>query len=252
MYLEVNNLTVIYDKAVVLKEVSFLVNTGELVGVVGPNGAGKSTALNAVAGLVKWEIDTLKGTTIGKITLSGSVILNGEEIIGMPAHEIAKRGLTLCPERGKPLREMTVRKNLEAGAYMIKDKKSVTESLEWIYKLFPILKAREKQVAGVLSGGERAMLAISRSLMSQAKLMLIDEPSVGLAATHERLRARDCRRRTAGWCYDDPAVDAALPLHVRPQGSAAVISDRGYAVLAIGPSALREQRGAYGRTRRCH
>ena len=181
MYLEVKDLTVIYDRATVLNGVSFRVNDGELVGIVGPNGAGKTTTLRAVAGLIKWEIDTLKGTSIGKITFRGSVILDGENIFGFPSHIIAQRGLSLCPERGRPLREMRVRENLDMGAYLIKDRKEVMEHREKVYKLFPILQKREKQVAGTLSGGERAMLAIGRSFMAQAKLMLIDEPSVGLA-----------------------------------------------------------------------
>ena len=181
MYLEVKNVTVIYDRAIVLNEVSLQIDSGVLVGLVGPNGAGKSTLLRAMSGLVKWEQDTLKGTTIGKITLEGSVIFDGEEMIGLPAHEIVKRGLILAPERGMPFREMTVLENLKAGAYLTKNKRMVKESLEKVYHLFPVLETRQNQVSGTLSGGERAMLAIGRSLMSETKLLLIDEPSVGLA-----------------------------------------------------------------------
>ena len=182
MYLEVKDLTVLYDRAMVLNEVSLHVDSGELVSLVGPNGAGKSTLLRAMAGLVKWEKDTLKGTVLGKITLEGSVIFDGEEMMKLPAHEIAKRGLILCPERGRPFREMTVLENLEAGAYLCKDKKVMRGKPEERYIiLFPILKKRENQISGTLSGGERTMLAIGRALMSQAKLLLIDEPSTGLA-----------------------------------------------------------------------
>ncbi len=181
MYLEVNKLTLIYDRAVVLNEVSFRVDIGELVSLVGPNGAGKTSCLRAVAGLVKWDIDTLKGTTLGKITFEGSVIFNGEEIMKFPANEITKRGLTLCPERGRLFREMTVRENLAIGAYLSKNKMVICGNLEKVYSLFPILKQREKQVSGTLSGGERTMLSIGRALMSEAKLLLIDEPSTGLA-----------------------------------------------------------------------
>lgn len=181
MYLEVRGLTVLYDRAMVLNEVSLHVDTGELVSLVGPNGAGKSTLLCAMAGLVKWEKDTLKGTVLGKITLEGSVLFEGEELMKLPAYEIAKRGFILCPERGRPFREMTVRENLEAGAYLCKDKRVKGESLKTVYFLFPILEKRQNQISGTLSGGERAMLSIGRALMSQVKLLLIDEPSTGIA-----------------------------------------------------------------------
>jgi branched-chain amino acid transport system ATP-binding protein len=181
VYLEVRDLTVLYDTAMVLNEVSLRVETGELVGLVGPNGAGKSTLLRAIAGLVKWEKDTLRGTVVGKITLQGRVLFDGEEMTQLPAHEIAKRGLILCPERGRPFREMTVLDNLETGAYLCKDKELVSQSLEKVFRLFPVLKKRETQISGTLSGGERTMLSIGRALMSQAKFLLIDEPSVGLA-----------------------------------------------------------------------
>jgi branched-chain amino acid transport system ATP-binding protein len=179
-YLEVNNLSVLYDRAMVLNGLSLHVDSGELVGLVGPNGAGKSTLLNALSGLVKWQIETLKGTVSGKITLTGSVMFDGEELIKMPAHQIAKKGLILCPERGRPFREMTVKENLEVGALFV-DPKSANQNLEKVYTLFPVLKKRASQFAGTLSGGERTMLSIGRSLMSNPKLLLIDEPSVGLA-----------------------------------------------------------------------
>ena len=181
MYLSIKDLSVLYDRAMVLNKVSLQVDVKELVSLVGPNGAGKSTIFRAIAGLVKWEMDTLKGTVLGKITLEGSIIFEGEEMIKLPAHEIAKRGLILCPERGRPFREMTVIENLEAGAYLCKDKKAIKESMDKIFHLFPILEERINQISGTLSGGERTMLSIGRSLMSQAKFLLIDEPSVGLA-----------------------------------------------------------------------
>jgi len=181
LYLEVKDLTVLYDRAMVLNEVSLRVEEGELVSLVGPNGAGKTSLLRAVSGLVKWERETLKGTTLGKITIEGSVIFNGEEMMKLRAHEIAQRGLILCPERGRPFPEMTVLENLETGAYLVKDPAQVRETLDQVYRLFPILRERSGQISGSLSGGERTMLSIGRSLMSQAKLLLIDEPSTGLA-----------------------------------------------------------------------
>lgn len=186
MYLEVRELVVFYDRAIILNGLTLNVNVKELVCLVGPNGAGKSTLLRAMAGLIKWESDTLKGTVGGKITLGGSVRFNGEELINLPAHEIAKKGVILCPERGRLFREMNVLENLEIGAFMFKDKKVMSESLEKVYRLFPVLGERSNQISGTLSGGERTMLAIGRALMSQAKLLLIDEPSVGLAPLVKR------------------------------------------------------------------
>lgn len=180
LYLEVKNLSVLYDRAIVLNGLSLHVNSGELVSLVGPNGAGKSTLLNAMSGLIKWQLDTLKGTVSGKITLNGSVKFDGVEMINLPAHEIARKGVILCPERGRPFREMTVQENLEVGALFL-DKKVADDNLEKVYALFPVLKKRSSQVAGTLSGGERTMLSIGRSLMSEPKILLIDEPSVGLA-----------------------------------------------------------------------
>ncbi len=180
MYLEVRNLTLLYDRAMVLNDVGLRVDRGELVSLVGPNGAGKTSLLRAVSGLVRWEIQTVKGTTLDKISLNGSVSFDGEEMTKLRAHQIAKRGLILCPERGKPFRELTVFENLRVGAFLCKDKKLFQSTLETVYDLFPILKARIDQISGSLSGGEQTMLSIGRALMSMAKLLLIDEPSTGL------------------------------------------------------------------------
>ena len=181
MHLEVKDFTVLYDRAMVLNRVSLHVNEGEIVSLVGPNGAGKTTLLKGISGLIKWEKDSLKGTVGGKITIEGQVTFNGEDLSTLPAHEIVKRGLVITPERGRPFREMTVQENLEAGAYLYKNRAEIRKNLETVYALFPVLKDRRRQMAGTISGGERTMLAIGRSLMSRAKLMLIDEPSVGLA-----------------------------------------------------------------------
>lgn len=179
--LEVKNVTVCYDTAMVLDDASIKVEKGELVGLVGPNGAGKTTLLRAMSGLIKWEKEVLKGTRQADITFEGTIEFEGERIEKLSASEIAKRGLLLCPERGRPFVEMTVKDNLLAGAYLVKDKKEINNSLNKVFELFPRLKEREHQISGTLSGGERQMLAIGRSLMRHPKFMLVDEPSSGLA-----------------------------------------------------------------------
>jgi branched-chain amino acid transport system ATP-binding protein len=181
LLLTVTNLTVIYDRAMIINDLSFTVNEGELVSLVGPNGAGKSTLLRAITGLVSWEKEVLRKTTGGEVTLKGDVVFNGEHIEKMPAHEIVKKGLIHCPERRRPFREMTVLENLMAGAYLVKGKAEVDNKLGQVYKLFPVLHARSSQISGTLSGGEQQMLAIGRALMCRPKLLCIDEPSTGLA-----------------------------------------------------------------------
>jgi branched-chain amino acid transport system ATP-binding protein len=179
--LEAKNVTVRYDTATVLDDASLKVEKGELVSLVGPNGAGKTTLLRAMAGLIKWEKEVSKGTRKADITFDGTIEFEGERIENLSASEIAKRGLQLCPERGRPFVEMTVKDNLLAGAYLVKDKKTINSSIEKVYELFPRLKERQNQISGTLSGGERQMLAIGRSLMRRPKFMLVDEPSSGLA-----------------------------------------------------------------------
>jgi branched-chain amino acid transport system ATP-binding protein len=175
--LKVTNLTVCYDKAMIINDLSLHVDAGELVSLVGPNGAGKSTLLRAITGLVMWEKIVKRGTTAGNITLDGMVEFDGARIDRVPAHEITRRGLIHCPERRRPFREMTVLENLYAGGYLLKDKGAVRRNLENVYQLFPLLKERSRQISGTLSGGEQQMLAIGRALMSRPKLLCIDEPS---------------------------------------------------------------------------
>ncbi len=181
MLLEVANLTVCYDKAMIINGLSMGVERGELVSLVGPNGAGKSTLLKAITGLVAWEREITRRSTGGDVIVEGAVTFDGERIDQIPAHEIVKRGLIHCPERRRPFREMTVIDNLYAGAYLLKDRKEVQNNLEKVYQLFPVLKERSNQVSGTLSGGEQQMLAIGRALMLQPKLLCVDEPSTGLA-----------------------------------------------------------------------
>ena len=181
MLLEVSNMTVCYGKAMIINDLSMHVKEGELVSLVGPNGAGKSTLLRAITGLVIWEKGIHRGTTEGDITLKGKVVFEGQSIEQVPAHEITQKGLIHCPERRRPFREMTVIENLFAGAYLVKEKKQAQKNLANVYQLFPKLEERSKQISGTLSGGEQQMLAIGRALMSNPKLLCIDEPSTGLA-----------------------------------------------------------------------
>jgi branched-chain amino acid transport system ATP-binding protein len=181
LLLDVANLTVCYDKAMLINDLSMGVETGELVSLVGPNGAGKSTLLKAITGLVAWEREITRRSTAGDVTLEGTVTFDGERIDLIPAHEIVKRGLIHCPERRRPFREMTVLDNLRAGAYLLIDKNEIQDNLNKVYQLFPVLKGRSPQISGTLSGGEQQMLAIGRALMSRPKLLCIDEPSTGLA-----------------------------------------------------------------------
>jgi branched-chain amino acid transport system ATP-binding protein len=181
LLLEVSNLTVCFDKAMIINDLSMHVNDGELVSLVGPNGAGKSTLLRAITGLVIWEKGIHRGTREGDITLEGNVVFEGEHLERMPAHKIVKSGLIHCPERRRPFREMSVIDNIYAGAYMVKDKQQIKQSLDNVYQLFPRLKERSNQISGTLSGGEQQMLALGRALMSNPKLLCIDEPSTGLA-----------------------------------------------------------------------
>ena len=181
MLLEIANLSVWYDKAMLINNLSMVVDTGEMVSLVGPNGAGKSTLLRSITGLVAWERELTRRSTQGDIILEGTITFDGERIDQIPAHEIVKRGLILCPERRRPFREMTVIDNLIVGSYLLKDKDEVRNNLDKVYQLFPVLQNRTKQISGTLSGGEQQMLAIGRALMSKPKLLCIDEPSTGLA-----------------------------------------------------------------------
>ena len=178
--LEVRNLSVRYDKAQILNGVSLHVDEGELVGLVGPNGAGKSTLLRAISGLVQFEARMKRGTT-GDIVLDGEVRFAGRRIDGLPPHEIRTLGLGLCPERRRPFRELTVMENLLAGAFLSRNSAETKARLERCFGLFPRLSERKDQIAGTLSGGEQQMLATARALMFEAKLLAIDEPSLGLA-----------------------------------------------------------------------
>ena len=163
--LEVNNLNVSYGGIKAVKEISFEVPKGEVVTLIGANGAGKSSTLRSIVGLVKPE--------------GGSIRFKDGELAGLPTDQIVSRGITLVPEGRRVFPDLTVLENLKIGAYMRKD--SLEEDLRWVHDLFPRLKERSWQLAGTLSGGEQQMLAIGRALMSKPELIMMDEPSLGLA-----------------------------------------------------------------------
>ncbi len=164
--LKVDNIHVYYGSIHAIKGVSFEVNEGEIVTLIGANGAGKSTTLNTISGLLRPR--------------SGTVEFEGTSIIGVPAHKIVSHGMAMCPEGRRVFLQMTVQENLEMGGYT-RPNHEIDASIEDVYQRFPRLKERYKQTAGTLSGGEQQMLAMGRALMSKPKLLMLDEPSMGLA-----------------------------------------------------------------------
>ena len=164
--LQVENVNVYYGSIHAIKNISLQVNEGEIVTLIGANGAGKSTTLNTISGLLKPK--------------TGSVTFDGRVISGMSANKIVPLGMALCPEGRRIFQHMTVRENLEMGGYS-RPKNEIEDSIEEVFQRFPRLKERRKQIAGTLSGGEQQMMAMSRALMSHPKLMMLDEPSMGLA-----------------------------------------------------------------------
>ena len=164
--LKVDNINVYYGSIHAIKGVSFNVNEGEIVTLIGANGAGKSTILNTVSGLLR--------------TRTGSVEFLGQPITHVPPHKIVSMGMAQCPEGRRMFLQMTVQENLEMGAYT-QPGSGVAQDLEMVYDKFPRLRERRKQIAGTLSGGEQQMLAMGRAMMSHPKLIMLDEPSMGLA-----------------------------------------------------------------------
>lgn len=165
--LEIKNLHVKYGHVEALHGINLRVGEGEIVTILGANGAGKSTTLNAISGLLK--------------VTDGEIFYRGRALHKMPADKIVEEGITQAPEGRRVFGTLTVRENLDLGAFTIADADKAAKSLDWIYRLFPRLRERSGQLAGTLSGGEQQMLAIGRALMASPKILLLDEPSLGLA-----------------------------------------------------------------------
>ena len=165
--LELNRINTFYGKIQALRDVSLKVKDGEIVTLIGANGAGKSTTLMSICGVIHPR--------------SGEILFDGKPIQQLPAPEIVKRGISQVPEGRLIFPELTVRENLDLGAFLRTDKKGIADDMEYVFQLFPILRERVSQTGGTLSGGEQQMLALGRALMARPRLLLLDEPSLGLA-----------------------------------------------------------------------
>lgn len=165
--LKVTDLEVYYGVINAIKKVSFEVNKGEVIALIGANGAGKTTILHTITGLVAPK--------------AGSIVFEGKELTKTPAHKIVSMGMAHVPEGRRIFQQLSVLENLKLGAFTLNDNKKISENIEYVYEHFPRLKERKNQIAGTLSGGEQQMLAMGRALMSKPKLLMLDEPSMGLA-----------------------------------------------------------------------
>lgn len=165
--LEVKDLHVSYGGIKALRGINLEVPDGKIVALIGANGAGKSTLLRTISGLVKAD--------------SGSIIFDGKELLELPINKICAEKVAMSPEGRRVFSDLSVQENLKIGAYLRNDKKDIEKDLAWVYELFPRLKERSWQMAGTLSGGEQQMLAVGRALMSRPKILMLDEPSLGLA-----------------------------------------------------------------------
>ena len=217
--LELKNVNTSYDFLQILWDVSLRVGDGEFVALIGPNGAGKTTTLRTIAGLLTPK--------------SGKVLFRGQSIGHMPTHIITRLGISYISEGLNLFTDMSVRENLLLGAYTVNDKRKQLETLDFVYQLFPRLQERERQLAGTMSGGERKMLAIARGIMSNPQLLLVDEPSLGLAPhlTHDVFRALiELRKRGVTILLVEQNVNATLEITER-----AYILEHGRIAMA-GPS----------------
>ena len=218
MLLDVKNIDVAYGFLQVLWKVSIAVDAGEYVCLVGPNGAGKTTTLKAIMGLLAPK--------------NGDILFNGQTIGGLPGNKVCQKGIGYISEGANLFTGMTVRDNLLMGAYTVKDRKQLKESLDFVLHLFPRLKEREKQLAGTMSGGERKMLAIARGIMAVPSLLLVDEPSLGLAplVTNDVFDALDVLRKKG----------VTLLLVEQNVVKALKVTDRGY-ILEKGKIVMEER-----------
>jgi len=218
--LSLERIDVYYGAIHALRDISLTVDSGEVVTLLGANGAGKSTTLRAITGLLTPK--------------NGRVKFEGEDVTGLPPHKLVARGISMSPEGRGVFANLTVLENLEMGAYLTRDRKRISDDLDRGFSLFPRLKERMKQPAGTLSGGEQQMLAMARALMSRPKLLLLDEPSLGLAPIV-------CQTIFA--TIDDIKSAGTTVLLVEQNANAALKhSDRGYvletgAVILQGPAA---------------
>jgi branched-chain amino acid transport system ATP-binding protein len=215
MSLELRNITAGYGHTEVLHGVDVTVEAGKITVMIGPNGAGKTTLLKTVMGLVKARGGSVLFKTNGRV----------EDLIKYGAHTRARLGICMVPESGRVFQKMTVMENLRFAAYIIKDKKLVAENMARVFELFPVLGERRNQIAGTLSGGEQAMLAIGKALMLDPKLILLDEPSLGLAPkivseTYSKLKEISGQGSTLFIVEQnvDKALSIATHLYVLSQG----------------------------------
>jgi branched-chain amino acid transport system ATP-binding protein len=221
MLLEARHLAIAYGDAPAVWDASLQVDASEIVAVIGPNGAGKSTLINAVAGLLRWR--------------AGELRFAGTDLAGVPSHLVCRQGIALVPEGRRLFTRMSVEENLEIGCYRSEARKARGQTLERVYTLFPILRERRRQLAGSLSGGQQQMVAIGRALMARPRLLLLDEPSLGLAPAvvdqmFETIRAIH-------------AEGVAILLVEQNVGKALEIADRAYVleegrIVAEGPPAV--------------
>ncbi len=209
--LEIKDMVVAYGRVNAVKGITFTVEKGQVVTLLGTNGAGKSTTLRAISGLLK--------------LVSGSITFEGERIDGIPAHKIVERGIAQSPEGRRLFRKMSVEDNLKLGAFSRKDSSGVKADMQKVYDLFPVLGERRHQPSGLFSGGEQQMLAIGRAMMSNPKLLMLDEPSMGLSPIMTQTIMRTIRELQS---------DGVTILLVEQNASAALsLADRGY-VLEVG------------------